>query len=74
MRLTEKNSKYAIVRTAFHGGGVIAYTNSSAVAQRVQRKNTQQQCDCGCCAIVTVKSLGNLPKYTGSNPYYTICV
>lgn len=53
-KLTKNNSKYAIVRTAFHGGGVIAFSNSLENAKRIERKNTISCCCCGCCAVVPI--------------------
>ena len=54
MKLNEKNSKFAIVRTAFHGGGVVAFTNSLKQAMRIKSKHTAEDCECGCCGIVPI--------------------
>lgn len=54
MKLTEKNAKFAVVATAFHGGGVISYHNSLAEAIKAERKATSPCCLCGCCKVVPI--------------------
>ena len=54
MKLTEKTAKFAVVRTAFHGGGVVSYHTSLAAAERAERSETDSSCCCGCCGIVPV--------------------
>jgi hypothetical protein len=54
MKLNETNSKFAVIRTAFHGGGTIAFTNSIDYAFRIAKRNTSTDCTCGCCDIVPV--------------------
>lgn len=54
MKLNETNAKFAVIRTAFHGGGTIAFSNSLERAMRIKRENTGSDCDCGCCRIVPV--------------------
>lgn len=52
--LNETNSKFAVVRTSFHNGGAICFTNSLDVAKKAARKFTGDSCACGCCAVVPV--------------------
>ena len=54
MKLNEKNAKFAVVRTAFHGGGVVSYHTSLAAAERAERSETNSSCCCGCCGIVPI--------------------
>ena len=54
MKLTEKNSKFAVVKTAFHGGGVISYHNSLEEAIKSDRKYSSGGCICGCCRVIPV--------------------
>lgn len=54
MKLNEKNAKFAVVRTAFHGGGVVSYHTSLAAAERAGRSETNSSCCCGCCGIVPI--------------------
>lgn len=63
--LDEKTSKFAVVRTAFHGGGVVKFTNSIAVAERIERvvKKHNSDCTCGCCEIVAVNKTGRKELY-----------
>lgn len=54
MKLNENNSKFAIVKTAFHNGGTISFHNSLESALKAEKKNTSESCACGCCGIVPV--------------------
>lgn len=49
-----KNAKYAVVRTAFHGGGVISSHKSLAAAERAAKKYRSVGCVCGCCAVIPI--------------------
>ena len=49
-----KNARYAVVRTAFHGGGVISSHKSLAAAEKAAKKYRNPECSCGCCAIVPI--------------------
>lgn len=53
MKLSEKNAKYAIVKTAFHAGGTLSFHNSLEAANR-KAVNFRGTCMCGCCAVVPV--------------------
>ena len=54
MKLTEKNAKFAVVKTAFHGGGVISYHNSLTEALKSERKYASGGCICGCCRVIPI--------------------
>ena len=54
MRLNENNSKFAVVKTAFHGGGIISFHNSLAEAIKSERRSTSPHCCCGCCQVVPI--------------------
>ena len=58
MKLTENNSKFAVVRTAFHGGGFVKFTNSLNVAKRILAQTISSDCTCGCADIVPVTEEG----------------
>ena len=58
MKLTENNSKFAIVQTAFHGGGVVKFTNSLNYAKRILAQVISSDCTCGCADIVPVTEEG----------------
>lgn len=55
MKLTEENSRFAVIKTAFHGGGTISFHRSLHAALRArdafQSKGT---CSCGCAGVVPV--------------------
>ena len=38
MKLNKENANYAVVKTAFHGGGPLSYHRSLAAATRALRK------------------------------------
>ena len=53
-KLDAGNANFAVVKTAFHGGGVITYhvsLNSAIKSARVFRADS---CNCGCCAVVPI--------------------
>ena len=80
MKLNETNAKYAVVRTAFHGGGTISFHNSLDAALHSKRKNTFEDCCCGCCAIIPITEeaqdeigpdeMGSYTKLYKEIPYY----
>ena len=55
MKLTEKNARFAVVRTAFHRGGTVSFHVSlQAAERRVKRLRGVAGRACGCCEIVPV--------------------
>ena len=54
MKLTEKNARFAVVKTAFHNGGTVSFHNSLTEAHRVERANRSATCTCGCVDIVPI--------------------
>ena len=55
MKLNKENANYAVVKTAFHGGGPLSYHRSLAAATRALRKwQGTGSCQCGCGAIVPI--------------------
>ena len=54
MKLNEKNARFAVVKTAFHGGGVISFHNSLAEALKVDKKFSSGGCICGCCRVIPI--------------------
>lgn len=53
-KLNENNSRFAVVSTAFHGGGTISFHNSLNQAFKSVNENTSETCNCGCCGIVPI--------------------
>lgn len=53
-RLNENNSRFAVVKMAGHGGGVISFHNSLNAAKAAERKGRLTDCTCGCCEIVPI--------------------
>ena len=54
MKLNEKNARFAVVKTAFHGGGVISYHNSIEEALKADKKFSSGSCICGCCRVIPI--------------------
>lgn len=54
MKLNESNSRFAIVRTAFHCGGTVSFHTSLKEAIKADRNTRDVHCSCGCCAIVPI--------------------
>ena len=74
MKLNEKNANYAVIKTAFHGGGVVSYHKSLTAAEKACKKFRGNNCICGCCAVVTIDKLQEIPEYTGNEfSPYTLC-
>jgi hypothetical protein len=53
-KLNEKNANFAIVRTAFHGGGIASFHKSLKAAKRLEKTHSIFGCDCGCCSIIPI--------------------
>ena len=54
MILTEKNARFAVVKTAFHNGGTISFHNSLDAAMKMKKKHQRGECVCGCAGVVPV--------------------
>lgn len=60
-----ENAKYAVVRTAFHGGGVESVHKSLTAAERAAKAYRKSGCECGCCAVIpiTVQAREEMPNH-----------
>lgn len=54
MKLNENNAQFAVVSTAFHGGGTISFHTSLNAAMISENKNTSKTCNCGCCSVIPI--------------------
>lgn len=54
MQITSKSAAYAVVRTAYHGGGVESVHRSLAAAERAAEAYRSAGCTCGCCAVIPI--------------------
>jgi hypothetical protein len=54
--------KYVLVRTKFHGGGLISSHRSLEAAERAQRQYRKTDCTCGCARIVSREEYDALPS------------
>ena len=51
-KLTEETARYAIVKTAFHGGGTISFHRSlDAAIKAANRYINAGNCSCGCAGV-----------------------
>lgn len=60
---------HLLVRTGFHGGGVVSTHRSVAAAERAQRRYQSTQCECGCAVVVPVEEYDALRASSDSGPY-----
>ena len=51
-----EDARYAVVRSAFHGGGLISLHKSFFQALRSLRKSKFSDCQCGCAGIVDLRA------------------
>jgi len=58
--LKPRMHKYILVRTQFHGGGLISTHRSQEAAERARRKYRMSDCVCGCAVIVSREEYDNL--------------
>ena len=70
-----KNPKiypWSLVRTAYHGGGLISQHRSAYNAVRAQWRLQMRStdCVCGCYVVVETKDLGDLPHHAGTGSPY----
>ena len=71
------DGEFFVVRTAFHGGGIIGNPNEPLDARRaIERKRWYQEgdCTCGCAGIIRADELGDLEtqernRSLTKNPY-----
>lgn len=46
-KLNERNSKFVVIQSEFHGGRCIGFYNSLKYAKRIVAQNTIDDCHCG---------------------------
>lgn len=84
-----KAYKFAVVRTAFHGGGIVSMHTTYDLAHKASVADRSSSCACGCNDIVPidlesqkelnrmdfdVPLLDELPCYDPSFGPYTLCI
>lgn len=52
---------YLLVRTAFHGGGIISKHRKLVCAIAAQRRYAMTDCVCGCSIVIEAERYENLP-------------
>lgn len=86
MKLSENNARFAVVLTAFHGGGAKSFHVSLDAAER-KAGSLRGTCQCGCCAVIPITEdaraemwsagditlYADLPEYDTNLHYGTIC-
>lgn len=62
--------RYCLVRTAFHGGGIVSRHRTLAAAEKAKARFAAGECKCGCAHVVPIGELGLLPTIeTCTSPY-----
>lgn len=84
----EKNAQFAVVRTAFHGGGVVSYHKTLHAAELSARRARVGRCCCGCAYVVPLTRraqaaqaasweplplLSELPEWRPDSSPYQLC-
>lgn len=54
MKLTLENAKFAVVRTAFHGGGIVSLHMSAKQAIKRAIRECTPGCMCGCAEVFPI--------------------
>lgn len=69
----DSNKKFAVVRTAFHGGGVVGYYETLGAARAAARKARTPWCQCGCNGIVPITNKAASEMWdAGYEPLYLL--
>ena len=64
--------RYYLVRTAYHGGGIVSRHSTPELAERaLQRRYGKTTCGCGCAVVVQAADYDSLPLATdfSASPY-----
>lgn len=54
MKVSKENANYAVVYTAFHGGGTVGFYKTLTGALMAEKKYSVSGCCCGCCGVVAL--------------------
>lgn len=71
------SARYLVLRTAFHGGGLISAHRLLARAEASARRHQSGECSCGCAIVHDLQEQGwplemgeaDSSGYTGESPY-----
>ncbi len=69
---TRNGIRYYVVRTAFHGGGVVSQHRCLAAAYRSADKHSRGECTCGCCDVIPASSFRDLSWAADTPDPYTL--
>lgn len=56
MKKLRKETRYVVVRTRFHGGGIVSCHTSLEAAVKAAHRTMTSECVCGCAHVVSVTS------------------
>ena len=62
--------RWAVVRTAFHGGGVVS-KHKSATAALLKARSGKSDCTCGCFTVIPASKIDSLPYASECRSPYT---
>ena len=60
---------WCVVKTRFHGGGIVSRHTTKELAERAARKWRSKDCMCGCCGVVSDEQYRALPQAEDVNRY-----
>jgi hypothetical protein len=62
--------KWAVVRTAFHGGGIVSRHTTEVLAERAAQRYAMADCECGCAGVLPLEEVDALPSHIDiQDPY-----
>ena len=66
----QRTYTHKLVKTAFHGGGVISHHTSEELAERAAKRwRGDTDCTCGCCVAVPILTTLRGAHEDGVSPY-----
>lgn len=68
-----KQFPFLVVRTQFHGGGVVSRHRFRETAERAARRYESASCSCGCAGVVTLEEYEQLRDCGETVSPYILC-
>jgi len=68
-----KQEKFYVVRTAFHGGGIVSRHQSLQGATQAMLRYRGSNCECTCAGVVSQKAFEALPSHEDVSQYWALC-
>ena len=71
MTNTSEDLLWAVVRTAYHGGGIVSRHRSPEAAERAARRQRVPDCVCKCAVVILAADVDALPYATDAKTPYS---